>query len=173
MKNDKIITLAKKLKALSERGIGGEKDNAQFQLEKLMKLHNISINDIEDEKFVSKLYRVGKFKNLFVQVAFSVGSDITIYEVRDSKIELIVDSTAEQAIEIQAKFDFFLFAYKAEQKKQEQMLFEAFVQKNRLFKNEASAEEKDLTPEEFEHILKVLKLADELEETPYFKQLQS
>ncbi len=40
---DKIIELAKKLKALSERGEGGEKLNADRMLKDLMNKHDISL----------------------------------------------------------------------------------------------------------------------------------
>ena len=46
----KYIELAKKLKALADRGIGGEKINAEKMLNALMKKHKISIEDIEGEK---------------------------------------------------------------------------------------------------------------------------
>ncbi len=46
----KIITLAKKLHALAERGVGGEKINAEYKLKELCQKHNISLDDLESEE---------------------------------------------------------------------------------------------------------------------------
>lgn len=49
MNKNKAIDKAKKLKALADRGIGGEKLNAKAQLDKLMKEHNLSDTDVDTE----------------------------------------------------------------------------------------------------------------------------
>ena len=48
--NEKYIILAKKLKALADKGIDGERVNAQKMLDTLMRKHNLTITDIEGEK---------------------------------------------------------------------------------------------------------------------------
>ena len=46
MNRNKILELAKKIKALAERGKDGEKNAAKERLERLCKKHNISENEI-------------------------------------------------------------------------------------------------------------------------------
>ena len=46
----KILETAKKIKALAERGIGGEMGNAKVMLAEYMKKHNISESELEDFK---------------------------------------------------------------------------------------------------------------------------
>lgn len=53
MANEKVLKLARKLQALSERGIGGEKVNAENQLEKLMLKHNFCMEDLEQEERIN------------------------------------------------------------------------------------------------------------------------
>jgi len=79
-KNDesKYIELGRKLKAIAERGIGGEKINAEKMLENLLKKHNLTIDDIEGEKtdnyfFMLKesehqlWYKIVKYVNVYIK----------------------------------------------------------------------------------------------------------
>ena len=71
----KIINKAKKLKELANRGVGGEKEVAQQMLDKYIKEHNITTEEIKVseegiliEEFRSSSYRYmssGKLKSLF------------------------------------------------------------------------------------------------------------
>ena len=56
----KNIELAKKLKALADKGIGGEKSNAEAMLNNLMKKHNITIEEIEGEKLMDFFFKIEK-----------------------------------------------------------------------------------------------------------------
>ena len=51
MKNEKYLELARKLKALADKGIDGEKYNAQKQLDKIMKKYGIRMEDLELQEF--------------------------------------------------------------------------------------------------------------------------
>ncbi len=60
MSSNKIKELLLKLKSLSEKGIGGEKDNATDMLNKALKKYSITLEDLEKEE---KEPRVFKIKN--------------------------------------------------------------------------------------------------------------
>jgi len=49
----KILDKAKKLKELADRGVGGEMENAKDMLEKYMKKHNITMDEIEGHHYSS------------------------------------------------------------------------------------------------------------------------
>lgn len=49
MNRSKAIDKAIKLKALAERGVGGEAVNAKAQLERMMRDYNLTATDIDDE----------------------------------------------------------------------------------------------------------------------------
>ena len=55
--SDKIHIKLIKLLALAERGVGGEKVNAQRMLEKLMKRHGIEMSDLAGEKIETRWFR--------------------------------------------------------------------------------------------------------------------
>ena len=66
--------LLRKLRALAERGVGGERQNAQKKLDELIKKYNISDEELEDE--VAELYHFkyrGKRESaLLVQIMYKV-----------------------------------------------------------------------------------------------------
>lgn len=92
---DRIIELAKKLKALSERGEGGEKLNADRMLRDLMEKHGISLSDIEDESTEMRLFHFkAKQHKIFIQVAAMViGKDVQFFSCRGKRNALFIDCT--------------------------------------------------------------------------------
>ena len=60
--DDKKKQLLNKLKALAERGVGGEKETAQRKLKKLMKKYDVEEADLSDEKKENFEF---KYKNKF------------------------------------------------------------------------------------------------------------
>lgn len=48
--DERLQNRIKKLQALAERGIGGEKIGAKAKLEELMKKYDISLADVEEDK---------------------------------------------------------------------------------------------------------------------------
>ena len=62
MSHEQIINLAKKLKALADRGIGGEQTNALDMLERFMRKHSLTFDDLSEENREQRRFR---FKNRF------------------------------------------------------------------------------------------------------------
>ena len=65
--DDKKKQLLNKLKALAERGVGGEKETAQRKLKKLMKKYDVEEADLSDEKKENFEF---KYKNKFEKQLF-------------------------------------------------------------------------------------------------------
>jgi DNA polymerase III delta prime subunit len=75
----KHIELAKKLKVLSKRGIGGEKENAERMLSEIMTKYGLSDEDIEGEKLNEYYFNIEKSDNKFwCQVVRHVNRTIQI-----------------------------------------------------------------------------------------------
>ena len=75
--DDKKKQLLNKLKALAERGIGGEKETAQRKLEELMRKYGIEEADLSDEKKEGFKFKYkNKFeKKLILQIAYKTFGD--------------------------------------------------------------------------------------------------
>lgn len=173
--NERVIELAKKLKALADRGIGGERNNAIKMLEKLMAQHAITMdmineNDAKDHPFVvDKLSR--KF---FVQTVANVvgrnGKFGQYVKAPRNKLRFYVTCTPAEAIEIQAKFDFFYTAWE----KELEIFYSAFIQKNQLYSKPTEGDEhedKDLTQEELRNLAKMLSLMKGMTRHIFTKQI--
>lgn len=145
----KVIELGKKLLALAERGVDGEKLTAQALLEKYLAKHNITIEDIEGEK-VDYWYLIFRgdaqieMANFFKQVCASVvGTErekryLTLKEIRALGIKnantcqvIKYYCTPSEKIEILETHAFFKVKYKEDK----EIFYSAFIQKNQLYSN--------------------------------------
>ena len=95
---EKNIELAKKLKALSDRGVGGEKINAEKLLNDLLKKHGLTIEDVEGEKTDVYCFKAsGIYAQLLLQIIKRVGFDLKVWmfsakKVKELRMQVILDS---------------------------------------------------------------------------------
>jgi hypothetical protein len=173
---NKNIELAKKLKALSDRGIGGEKVNAQKLLDDLLKKHNLSIEDIENEK-IDDYYFSPKEKDeqLLYQITKRVNSEIKCYKIPQKKVKeyalkgnFIISCTLSESIEIEAMFDI----YKKHLEKELEIFWYAFCKANNLLiQTNEKREFSSLSSEEVENITRSYAMANNIKAETYRKQL--
>ena len=170
--NDKYIELAKRLKALAAQGVGGERYTAQLHLEKIMKKHGITMADLEDEDRSWEEFTVKPEQlQLFHQVAWSVVGDaakrMSQYRNRRRKNIFLLEVTTVEKVEIQARFDFYWRLYQEEA----DIFYNAFVQKNRIFREEEMVGPKDLDLEEIAKMERIMEMTGSIRAGTYRKQL--
>lgn len=135
MPNDeKIKEKLRKLLELTRQGVGGEKDNAQSVLDKLLRKHGLVLEDLDPECAPVEPYEFS-FKDeverdLLHQVIYSVlqVSSVFIREQHANSKKVCIKVTKAQKLEIDLAFGLYREAFKKEQ----QRLFLAFIHKNRL-----------------------------------------
>jgi len=180
---DKIIILAKKLKALADGGIGGEKTNAIKMLETLMKKHSITMEMIEGKIIKEhEFFLLSEEYQFFHQVAASVfGNDGPrpykfMYKGgkrAPGKDRCGIDCSYEDFIYLMAKHQFFYNQYLEDQK----IFYSAFVQKNKLYTKPCDDEEEldsdrpPLTPQEKARLFKIANVMQGLDRAVFNKQL--
>jgi len=176
---NKHIELAKKLKALADKGVGGEKVNAEKMLNDLLKKHNITIEDIEGEKTEDYFFKVkSKDAHLFTQIVKRVRYDLKVYgEVPAKKIKewglkgnYFTTCTAFEFIEIRTMFDHYTELYK----KELDIFFGAFLQANDLLAKPPQNELKsikDLTPEEKLRWMRQTEMASKIKSETFRKRI--
>lgn len=160
--------LLKKIQMLANRGCNGERDTAARKLQELMNKYNISADDLSDEKIIREIheYHGHEEEQLLVQIACKVvnvrGGIFygvqNLYTSRTLSTKLGIEATKAQHIEIEFLFDF----YKKQWKKEKDLFFRAFIDKNGLHSAVSYDEntESDLTPEEQLKILAMAKGID-------------
>jgi hypothetical protein len=170
----KIIELAKKLKALAEQGVGGEKINAQKMLAALCEKHSIDPALLDEEKRARHYFDATAITDqLLNHIIWKVcGGKQTIYKSKAKKYGAVAEVTDAQRLEILAYYSVYAPALKAALKD----LQTAFVIKNRIWSDDEDSEEepeerKPETPESRAETRRLLALAEGLESTPFHKQL--
>ncbi len=131
--DEKILNLAKKLHALAERGMGGEKENAEMMLVKLAEKYNIDLKDLQS---VQKQHRIFKFdennnfhKRFVQQIIASVIGAVDFYYAGLIHNNWAVEISDVEFIEISEKIEFYWPAYLNDL----EIFYTAFIQKNELF----------------------------------------
>lgn len=136
MIDEKKLELLKKLQALAERGVGGEKEGAQRKLEQLMKKYGIEDLDLtqEDEEDFDFKYKNEYEHKILRQLFYKIVPDYrkrTYYYKygKGSRSTYGIRCTKAQGLQIQIEYDFFRDLWKEDV----DFLLKAFIQKHRLF----------------------------------------
>lgn len=169
--DSKAEQIIKKVKALAERGVGGEKTNAQALLKKLMEKHGVKDEDLEDDKKIWNLVFVpAERRALFYQVAGTVlGKDIYV-DNSDDEDSIFIQCTKAEAIEIEAKYTVHWDGFKGEI----DVLLAAYIIRNDLVVKDAGyMNPNNLTEAERMRIKRAMEMANtvkkvEVNPTPTF-----
>jgi hypothetical protein len=149
---NKLHEKLKKLLALTEQGLGGEKINAQEKLEKLMKKHGIQLSDFIGEAITLEWFKSkpGKIqKQLLYQIIVNVcGNKTDTYASPLNKGKIGVKVTKSQQVEIELKY----ISYMRSLEKELNLTYEAFVQTNHIFPTDAEDEIIDPSKIEIEEL---------------------
>ncbi|HDR9163667.1 TPA: hypothetical protein QDB28_004071 [Burkholderia vietnamiensis] len=133
MDNDKIRSRMMKLLELAKRGVGGEKDNAQRFLDKMLKQHGMTLADLDDEAIAKHwhtfTYKTELEQKLLIQTACKVlqTGSITTSRRRGSR-SLQIELTKAQALELELHYSI----YRAELSRNIDRMFHAFCVTNRI-----------------------------------------
>lgn len=131
------LELIKKLRALAERGVGGEKEGARKKLEELMAKYDIDEADLHDddkEDFYPFSFNSKQERILLFQVFYSHFDDYTerTYKMRrgaGSRKTILFKCTKLKAIEIGIEYDFYRELWEEEAT----LFLSAFIQKHEIF----------------------------------------
>lgn len=175
---NKHIELAKKIRELAIKGVGGEKVNAEKMLEDLLKKHNLTIEDIEGENISEYCFNIKKDEvKLFIQIIGRVNHKINKYgeftakERKKFKLagNYLIKSTAAEYVEIESMFSFYSRLYKEEL----EFFFTAFCKANDLLiTTNDNKSTKDLTNKELEDWLRVSSMASKIKSQTHRKQIE-
>ena len=161
------IELLNKLKALAERGVGGEKIEAAKLLNKLLKKYNISEADLRSEevKEIELTFKNKEEETLLLQVCYKVfiteeACRDKIYRYRygkGSRNTKLIQCTPSEAAQIILFYDFYRDLWEKEKAK----LFDAFIQKNRIFGKSTKDGGSNMSDKEIAELLKRMSAFDE------------
>ena len=137
--DEKTIQRIKKLQALAERGVGGEKTTAQKKLAKLLKDNGInSLDELQKEEYEYTIFSYnGKHEiKLLRQCMYKVmgaKSDRTAYKPYGRRQKIGIYCTKAQKIEIELEFEFYRNVFYEELS----TFMDAFIQAQKIFPEDA------------------------------------
>lgn len=143
--DEKTIQRIKKLQALAERGVGGEKTTAQKKLAKLLKDNGInSLDELQKEEYEYTIFSYkGKHEiKLLRQCMYKVmgaKSDRTAYKPYGRRQKIGIYCTKAQKIEIELEFEFYRNVFYEELS----TFMDAFIQAQKIFPEDAPVGEAD------------------------------
>ena len=140
--DEKTIQRIKKLQALAERGVGGEKTTAQKKLAKLLKDNGInSLDELQKEEYEYTIFSYnGKHEiKLLRQCMYKVmgaKSDRTAYKPYGRRQKIGIYCTKAQKIEIELEFEFYRNVFYEELS----TFMDAFIQRQMCIRDSIQAQ---------------------------------
>lgn len=144
--DEKTIQRIKKLQALAERGVGGEKDTAAKMLQKILEKNGIhSLEELQEDEVEYFLFSYkGKHEiKLLKQCMYKVlgAADHTVYfRTKGTRQKIGIYCTKAQRIEIELEFEFYRNVFYEELPS----FMSAFIQAQGIFPTDAPKSNKDL-----------------------------
>lgn len=143
--------LLKKIRALAERGVGGEADNAEEILRRLMEKYGVSEDELDEveRRRHDFEYHGKEQETLLRQAVYKVTGGYAynlVYRAsgRRVKTRLGADCTAAEKVEIEFLFDFYTRLWERERA----AFLSAFIQKHRIFAIRDDIEPQEVSREE-------------------------
>lgn len=178
---ESIKSKLRKLQALAERGYKGEAEAAKRMLDKLCKQYGVSLDEVLDrEKKRYCLFNVGRakvFLNLFMQCYANVTGERELKYIKVSNSEIKVMLTAYHCAEIANLFYWHKANLKKDIENTQRLVFEAYVQKHRIFRDrsndpEDTEEEQEDRPIDFAHLQALLMMMGNLNDNTFHKMIE-
>lgn len=133
--------ILRKLKALADRGVGGEKTNAEALLKAMMEKYGVTEEELSGEE---REYRDFRYKGAFGHKLMSqiivmvMGRDVCLYRWKNTRGHIIVvKCTKAEQMEIEAAYSF----YRRQLDLGLERFYAAFVQVEELFPEDSEAQE--------------------------------
>jgi len=168
--SEEIMERIKKLQELASRGVGGEKVNARIMLERAMIKYGVTESDLSSEQKHKMFVKYsGRWqRRLLIQIfCYVLGSEAKIYTVNKIKNTVISEVTPSQRIEVELLFDAHKIAFKREQ----EILFRAYINQNNLFSQDNEPIEKKYTEEEINELAKMVQMMQGIDRVHVRKQI--
>lgn len=174
--NDKLRARLAKLLALAQRGVGGEKDNAQRMLEKLLAKHGMTLADLLDDGEKKADLRIPfkgvEDRKLVFQVIAAVldTHKPKVYRYKGDRA-VLVEVTPAQRADILVRLDAYRKPLAAAINKAKATALAAFIQVNRVFPasdDPESGEPDELAADELAALLAAMR---GMQPTPVHQQL--
>ncbi len=165
IQRERVLEKLGKIKALAEKGIGGEKETAMRLYAELCIKYGITEEETDFEEIETRFftYKTELEEKLLCQIFYKVTGDNTAYGFTGPykrRKKRGVKCTKLEALEIELLFNF----YREQLKKELGIFVGAFIKANNLYPDENArcyeeSEDREMSEEEWERYFRMLKMA--------------
>jgi hypothetical protein len=177
--NNKIQERLKKIKALADRGIGGEKETAQRMYRELLDKYSLTEEDIlKSEENVTRRWFKSEdelSRRLAVQIAYKVTGDNSYWVKTNTKVRTLgFDMTDFEYDEFKFYYNFYINHFRDEL----DVFYKAFININDLFPDESARcyedreDNRELTPEELDKLQRMFEMQRGMHKKEPNKQIE-
>lgn len=149
MDQSRVIAKLRKLLALVDRGVGGEKTNAESALKSLLAKHGLSIEDLDDAQAERRIFwwstkseTEGKLLSQCVEAVLSRW-DRNFYRERGNRKARGYEMTHAEWLEVDLMFAVHRRSLAKHLKKQQELAFIAYIHRNEIFGREAGEDSRE------------------------------
>lgn len=145
--DEKTQARIKKLQALAERGVGGEKETAAHKLQELLEKNGISsVEELAQDQYIFTVFSYNGVlgRKLLSQCIYKVmgyNSNRTQYKPPHTRQKIGVYCTKAQKLEIELEFEFYERLFE----EQQELFLSAFIQKQGIFPPDAPVSDAEPT----------------------------
>ena len=147
-------------------GVGGEKENAQELLEKLMTKYNLTLEEIEEDRQDFFLFKyANEEEELLLRqiVRQEKGAGYPAYTQKNKRMKTGFYLTKTEYVYLSAKYDFYLHEWR----KHIALAMKAFIFANNLVINSENPNKQEFSEEEKRDMLKALLLSAHIEKKSF------
>lgn len=168
--SEKKKELLKKLQALAERGVGGEKETAERKLRQLMEKYGIDELEFAEDKleeFEFK-YKNAQEEQLIRQLLYKMfgaewrSKSYTYRFGKGSKSIRGVECTRAEGIQLQIEYEFYKDLWREEMA----LFWSAFIQKHRIFSlrpEDTGGSDEPMTEERMAELMRMSQMMDAMQ----------
>lgn len=173
-----IKSKLKKILALAETGLDGEKLLAKEKLTQLLEDYDLTLEDLRQEKKIERIIFKGittkKLFMLFTQICFKVKNVNSIKYGKIRKNEYIIECTEAEKQVIKSLFEWHKKNMQEELEKMFDDFFVAYCEKHNLFSEQQDEEDsEDVKSIDFERIMRIMSLKENMSDKTYCKRIEN
>lgn len=158
MSSNKIKEILLKFKALSEKGDGGEKTTATEMLNKALKKHGLTLEDLEKEEKEARTFKIKDRGDSSIILAQCIWDVVPNAEIKQNtkKLEIYCYLSASDFVEVSEKYKHYYNIWLKEKKE----FLTAYILRNKIGIGEPSGESKLSEEEQLSIVNKMVSIKD-------------
>jgi hypothetical protein len=158
MSSERTKELLLKLKALSEQGNGGEKENATDMLNKVLKKHGLTLEDLEKEEKDIRTFKIKDRGDSSIILAQCIWDVLPNAEIKQNtkKLEIYCYLNTSDFVEVSEKYKHYYNIWLKEKKE----FLTAYILRNKIGLSESSGESNLSEEEQLSIVNKMASIKD-------------